>query len=133
MSCQDWGLRRPAEYPDPWFAFPPPADRMALTSIVLGAGGAVLVWAEFVASLVLTSPTYPAWFTWLLLLPLAATIHATLFGTVALSRARHHPGGGGKTAAVAGLVLGIADVALLAALAFWTALLASFSHLGFNY
>ena len=82
----------PPGYPTPGYPPSRPNSGLAVTSLVCGIAGLVLVWA---------------------LIPLLASIAAVITGHLALTQIRRNPMLGGRGMAIAGLILGYAGVAFL--------------------
>lgn len=72
---------------------PRPTSGLAITSLICGIAGVVLVWA---------------------IIPVLASIAAVITGHMALGQTRRDPGIGGRGMAIAGLILGYAMIAIAA-------------------
>lgn len=72
---------------------PRPTSGLAITSLICGIAGIVLVWA---------------------IIPVLASIAAVITGHMALGQTRRDPGIGGRGMAIAGLILGYAMIAIAA-------------------
>lgn len=72
---------------------PRPTSGLAITSLICGIAGAVLVWA---------------------IIPVLASIAAVITGHMALGQTRRDPAVGGRGMAIAGLILGYAMIAIAA-------------------
>ncbi|KKX96656.1 hypothetical protein AAY78_15120 [Microbacterium sp. Ag1] len=93
MQPNHWTATPYGAYGAPTYpvAPPRPTSGLAVTSLVCGIAGAILIWA---------------------ILPILASIAAVITGHMALKQTKNDPSVGGRGMAIAGLILGYAMIAI---------------------